>query len=173
MDDRNDALTGAAEMMTAIESLTKAIAPEAVATVGWIECSPNAVNVIPSQVRFTIDFRAPTDKSLAIGDQGLRERTSEIAKRRGLFLHLEESDSLPAVGLSPDVCNRLRCAAAKLKIALHDTVILAPFIPAAMLFVASKNGISHNPAEYSRIDDIVQAAQILYSAVSDGKPKAA
>jgi allantoate deiminase len=181
MDDRNDALAGAAEMMVAIESLPKAIAPQAVATVGRIECSPNAVNVIPSQVRFTVDFRAPTDEWLAAGDQSLRERTSEIAKRRGLFLHLEETDSLPAVGLSPDACSCLRRAAANLKIALpetvsgalHDTAILAPFIPAAMLFVASKHGISHNPAEFSRIDDIVLAARILYAAVSGGEPQAA
>jgi len=181
MDDRNDALAGAAEMMVAIESLPKAIAPQVVATVGWIECLPNAVNVIPSQVRFTIDFRAPTDEWLAVGDRSLRELTSEIAARRGLFIHLEETDSLPAVGLSPVVCSSLRRAAAKLKItlpqtvsgALHDTAILAPFIPAAMLFVASKHGISHNPAEYSRIEDIALATEILYAAVSDSELDAA
>ena len=50
--------------------------------------------------------------------------------------------------------------------ALHDAAILAPHVPTAMLFVASKGGISHNPAEYSRIEDIVLATKILAEAVT-------
>jgi len=57
--------------------------------------------------------------------------------------------------------------------ALHDAAILAPFVPTAMLFIASRDGLSHNPAEYSRIDDIVLAAEILYAAITDGEPEAA
>ncbi len=49
--------------------------------------------------------------------------------------------------------------------ALHDTAILAPFLPAAMLFVASRDGISHNPAEFSRIEDVACAARIVAEAV--------
>ena len=49
--------------------------------------------------------------------------------------------------------------------ALHDSAIIAPHIPTAMVFVASKDGISHNPAEFSRIEDIAPAAQIVYDLV--------
>jgi acetylornithine deacetylase/succinyl-diaminopimelate desuccinylase-like protein len=50
--------------------------------------------------------------------------------------------------------------------ALHDAAILAPHLPTAMLFVASKDGISHNPAEFSRIEDIAAAADVLAKVVS-------
>jgi allantoate deiminase len=173
MQDRKDALAGAAEMIGAIEAVPESIAPQVVATVGHIECHPNAVNVIASLVTFTIDLRAPSDAWLAAGDRLLRQQTAEIANRRGLFLHFDEKEALPAVALSPGVCGRLRAAAAGRKVelpetvsgALHDAAILAPLIPTAMLFVASKDGISHNPAEFSRIEDIALATQILHDTV--------
>jgi acetylornithine deacetylase/succinyl-diaminopimelate desuccinylase-like protein len=49
--------------------------------------------------------------------------------------------------------------------ALHDAAIVGRFLPTAMLFIASRDGISHNPAEFSRMDDIALAARILYSMV--------
>jgi acetylornithine deacetylase/succinyl-diaminopimelate desuccinylase-like protein len=72
------------------------------------------------------------------------------------------------------VCDALREAGKKLGLklpdvasgALHDAAILAPVIPTAMLFVASENGVSHNPKEFSRIEDIALAAKILAAAVT-------
>jgi len=52
--------------------------------------------------------------------------------------------------------------------ALHDSAILAPLLPTAMLFVASEDGISHNPAEFSRIEDIALATEILAAVVTEG-----
>ena len=177
MADRNDALAGAAEMIGAIEAIPTLIAPQVVATVGRIECEPNAVNVIPSGVSFTIDLRAPSDAWLAQGNRLIRETTAEIASRRGLFLHVDEIEAIPAVALSRSVIDRLCAAAAELKVqlpetvsgALHDAAIVAPLVPTAMLFVASRHGISHNPAEFSRIEDIAVAARILYTAIVDDR----
>jgi len=107
------------------------------------------------------------------GDALVRRLLSEIAEERELQLLLECTESILPVPLDPAVCTRLRNAASRLGMdlsdtasgALHDTAILAPLLPAAMLFVASRNGISHNPAEYSRIEDIACAARIVAEAV--------
>ncbi|MDZ4687467.1 MAG: Zn-dependent hydrolase [Planctomycetaceae bacterium] len=175
MSDRRDALAGAAEMIAMIEALAPSLGPQVVATVGRIECRPNAVNVIPDGVVMTVDVRAPADDVLLDGDAELQRRLTEIAARRGLEIKLVTTESLPAAAMSAEVCQHLRRAAKSVADplpetvsgALHDAAILAPCLPTAMLFIASRDGISHNPAEFSRIDDLALAAQILYKAVTD------
>jgi allantoate deiminase len=174
MGDRRDALAGAAETIAAVEALPARLGPQAVATVGRIECQPNAVNVIASHVTFTIDLRAPRDEQLEQGDRELKRQLAAIAERRGLTLALEASEQLAATALDPAVCERLNAAAeaigctlpATASGALHDAAIVAPHVPTAMLFVASRDGISHNPAEFSRLEDIVLATRVLYGAVA-------
>jgi N-carbamoyl-L-amino-acid hydrolase len=81
-----------------------------------------------------------------------------------------------AVELDPRVCAKMRRAADKARVepivdtvsgALHDAAILAPHVPTAMLFVPSRDGISHNPDEFSRTEDIAAAASILLETVRD------
>jgi allantoate deiminase len=176
MADRHDALAGAAEMIIAVESLPAPLGPNVVATVGRIECQPNAANVIASSVSVTIDFRAAADEILERGHTELRRRLAAIADRRRLELQIEEIESIAATTLSRDVCSRLKTAAKQVGIelpethsgALHDAAVIAPHLPTAMLFVASRDGISHNPAEFSRLDDIGLATRILYTAIVDG-----
>jgi len=176
MTDRHDALTGAAQAVTALEALGRALdktGGHTVVTVGRLDVQPNAVNVIPGRVGFTIDFRARSNEALADGDLQVRELMQEIARSRELALELSSTEELPDVPLDPGVCERLREAAWRLELelpetvsgALHDSAILAPLLPAAMLFIASRGGISHNPGEFSRIDDIACAARIVAEAV--------
>jgi allantoate deiminase len=175
MTDRRDALACAAEMIAAVERLPPELGPQVVATVGRIACRPNAVNVIADGVSFTIDFRAPADTIIEAGDAALRNRLAVIAERRAIDFAIEQTEALPAAAMSPAVVERLRRAADRVGCgplietvsgALHDSAILAPRLPTAMLFVASRDGISHNPAEYSRIEDMALATRILYEAVT-------
>jgi hydantoinase/carbamoylase family amidase len=177
MSDRRDALAGAAESVVLLEALGKELDRETghtVVTVGRLDAHPNSVNVIAGSVVFSIDFRSPSDQVLQRGDAALRAKVRQAASARGLELEMTCAEELPAVPLDPDVCGMLHAAAARLDLrlpeassgALHDTAILAPFIPAAMLFVASKDGISHNPAEFSRIEHIALAARVLVEAFS-------
>ena len=176
MADRHDALAGAAEAVTALEALARGLDRESdhtVMTVGRLEVEPNALNVIPGRVTFVVDFRARTGEMLARGDTLLRDALARAAASRGLSLSVACTEELPAVPLDGAVCRRLREAAYRLGVrlpdaasgALHDAAILAPLLPTAMLFVASEGGISHNPAEASRIEDIELAARIVVEAV--------
>ena len=176
MNDRHDALAGAAEVISAVECLPDLLGDHAVATVGRIAVEPNAVNVIPSRAAFTVDLRAPDDHSLELGDERLRALVAAAAQRRGLEYEFVRTESLPAVRLDEPLANRVRAAASGLGMtplpeavsgALHDAAILAPLVPTVMLFVASRDGISHNPAEFSRIEDIAAATRLLAAVVAN------
>jgi len=175
MDDRRDALAGAAEIIRYLESLAHDLAdgaPGTVITVGRIEVHPNAINVIAGRAAFTIDFRSSSEAVMDRGEVRLLARLPKLAAARGLKIELSRTEILPVVPLDAGVCGRLRDAARRLDHdipdavsgALHDSAILAPLLPTAMLFVASKDGISHNPAELSRIEDITLAARVLVEA---------
>lgn len=177
MGDRRDALVGASEAIQAIERIGQALDAEVehtVMTVGQIDVQPNANNVIPGQVDFVIDARAQDDDTLDRGDGELREALNEIAERRSLDVSIEMPERLKPSPLDGDVRERLQTAAQGIGVelpevpsgALHDAAILAPYVPTGMLFVASKDGISHNPAEFSRVEDIARAAEIVGALIA-------
>lgn len=175
MNYRKDALAAAAECALAVEQLAPSLSPRTVATVGRFAVSPNAINVINGTVEFTIDLRSDTDEIIAAGDVTLRQKLAAICARRSVRLSITQTESLPAMPMDSAILDRLRRAARECNIAnpvetssgaLHDAAIVAPFLPTAMLFVASKGGISHNPAEFSRIEDIALAAEVLARAVT-------
>jgi allantoate deiminase len=168
MSDRRDALAGAAEIVSALEALAPALSPQTVITVGRLICHPNAVNVIADRVEFTIDFRAPADATLQSGDAMLRATLQEIARRRKLSLQIEQTEAAPARPMNEKLVStfsQMVGGAPAISGALHDSAILAPHLPTVMLFVPSKDGISHNPAEFSRVEDIAAAAEIVQRVV--------
>jgi allantoate deiminase len=180
MRDRADALATAAEIVLDLETLGQeldAVLDHTVITVGQLTVKPNAINVIPGEVTFTIDFRARSNMMLTRGDERIMAVIHEATGRRtAIGAKVIKSESLPAEPMSHVVCDRLRKAAEAVGVrgiataasgALHDAAILAPFLPTAMLFVASQDGISHNPAEFSRIEDITLATRILAEAVKE------
>jgi len=177
MADRFDALAGAAELVLALEELGRELEGRygsATVTTGKLSVAPNAINVIPGAADFMVDLRSCSNDALASGDRSIRRLLSSIGEERRLGTEIECFESLPALPFDAGVCERLRRAAASLGIplpdassgALHDSAILAPFLPAAMLFVASRDGISHNPAEFSRAEDIAAAARIVAVAIA-------
>jgi allantoate deiminase len=176
MIDRRDALAGAAQVITAIEDYSRHIGGHTVGTVGQIICEPNAINVIPGRVSFTIDFRSESPETLARADHHIRRTIEEIANSRTLEHTIAQTEGILVTEMSHNVCGRIRKAAIKRGFgeitstasgALHDAAILAPHIPTAMIFVASRDGISHNPDEFSRIEDIAAATNVLAECVRD------
>ncbi len=159
MSYRRDALVAAARFVTAVDEAARRHGPPTVATVGRIDCEPNAINVIPGTVRFTIDVRSPDAAVLAAINAELESLVMTVPMAFN-FLTTEDQ---PPVHLDAAVCSQLvgLVGHATTSGALHDAAILAPLLPTAMLFVASRDGISHNPAEFSRTEDIAEAARVL------------
>jgi 2-oxo-4-hydroxy-4-carboxy-5-ureidoimidazoline decarboxylase len=157
----------------ALEKAAAKLSPDTVATVGRLVNHPNAVNVIPDRVEFTVDLRAPDDEILGRGDMELRKIVADICGRRGLKFEIELTETIDACPMNSRMCDRLVKAAkfagekieATISGALHDSAVIAQHVPTAMLFVPSRDGISHNPAEFSRVEDIAAAAKVVEQLV--------
>lgn len=169
MNMRSDALTGASECMLAIERLPQASSETAVATVGRIEVLPNGSNVVPGEVRFIVDIR---DIDLAARDgliAAIRSEAEAIAKRRGLQLEQEVTIAISPTPMShrlirivEDSIEAAGYPAHKLSSgAGHDAMIIGRHVPAAMIFIRCRDGISHNPQEWSTLSDIAIGAEVL------------
>ncbi|MBV8779765.1 MAG: 2-oxo-4-hydroxy-4-carboxy-5-ureidoimidazoline decarboxylase, partial [Phycisphaerae bacterium] len=162
MEYRADALVAASKVITGLQLLAIELSNSTVATVGRIECEPNAINVIPGIVRLTIDVRSPDANLLHIADGRIREMLTNC----GAPFEITQTENQPPTPMDAQVCERLRrsadgAIAETASGALHDAAILAPLLPTAMIFVASRDGISHNPAEFSRVEDVAAAAALL------------
>lgn len=172
MNLRLDALAAAAEMVLAVETLG-AKAPLTVATVGRLSVSPNAVNVIPGAVEFTLDMRGPDDAERMAMVEAIEAACRTIAKRRTVALDIAPFYDAPACPCSETLQTALSEAVSRHQItplhlpsgAGHDAMAMAALCPVGMLFVRCKDGISHNPAEFSTEEDIDQSIRILLDAV--------
>lgn len=177
MSERRDALAGAACAVTALEALGRQLAERqdyTVMTVGRIEVAANAINVIARRVEFFVDFRSPEDSLLEEGEGALRMELRKICDARALTYTVERTERHSPAPLDEGVVRQLHRAGKEQKGALadvpsgalHDAAMVASRIPTAMLFVPSRDGISHDPAEFSRIEDIAAATQLVAAVVN-------
>ena len=172
MNRRHDALAAAAEIVGVVEAEASS-APLAVGTVGQIEARPGGINIIPGRVDFSVDLR---DIDVAVRDrveERIMERAEEICARRGVELGLEELQRLDPAPCSDEVRRVISDACEEVGIrahslpsgAGHDGMHLAGLCPMGMIFVRSKDGISHNPMEWSSKEDCEAGCNVLYWSV--------
>ncbi|BEL69182.1 MULTISPECIES: allantoate amidohydrolase [Serratia] len=174
MVQRKDALAAAAEWITAVETLTRAADPHLVATVGCIECLPGAVNVIPGEVRLTLDVRGPQDAQLAALLTALLAQAQAICARRGVRFASEEFYHIDATACDSDLRQCWQAAVEQVQersLALpsgagHDAIAVAAHWPVGMLFVRCAGGVSHHPAEAVRQADVALAIQAYCLAIA-------
>jgi N-carbamoyl-L-amino-acid hydrolase len=170
---RKDALVGAARMVTEINRIGWAHAPDAVATVGLIESRPNSRNVVPGEVFFTIDLRHPDDSVVVAMETACDAALRAIAADSGLRVAIECVWNSPAVRFDPDCIEAVRQAATVagypsrdiVSGAGHDSAYIARVAPTTMIFVPCKDGLSHNEAEHAEMADVVAGANVLLRAV--------
>jgi allantoate deiminase len=165
---RRDALAGAAECVLAVERIAKSN-PEIVGTVGRLEASPGAINVIPGQVMFTVDFRSSRD---ALREDAVSQTAAAIqavAQKRALQSRIEPLQSLGVTPCAEWLMQQWDAAVAAQGLPVrrlpsgagHDGMALKAITDIAMLFVRCRDGISHNPAESIAQEDAQKAAEAL------------
>jgi allantoate deiminase len=156
MHMRHDALTGAAELILLIEQTARENADDGmVATVGRIEASPGATNVIPGRVGFSLEFRSASDAKRKAAIAQVKACAQRIGMRRRLEVAFEPFHETDTTACTPFMQELMAEAIASLGYkairlpsgAGHDAQVMAKLCPMAMLFVRCKGGISHNPAE--------------------------
>jgi hydantoinase/carbamoylase family amidase len=164
---RRDALAAAAQMVLAFEERAAAV-PALVATVGILKVRDGTGNVIPGEVEFTADVRAPDGATLAAGREAMFAACHAIAKRRGVALEIaktHEVESAPCAARLQDqlaaAIERVVPGEAAMRLpsgAGHDAMILAKVTEVGMMFVrCGAGGVSHNPAETVTADDAALA----------------
>jgi beta-ureidopropionase / N-carbamoyl-L-amino-acid hydrolase len=167
MDRRNDAATAVAELMLAAEARAAADG-DSVATVGQLLIPNGSVNVVPGRCEFSLDMRAPSNAQRDALERDVRAALHEIATRRKVHYHLEESMRASAAPSAPALQQRWERAVESLGVPLHrlpsgaghDAMKLHEVMPQAMLFVRGQNsGISHNPLESTTSDDMQLAVE--------------
>jgi allantoate deiminase len=166
---RQDALAGAAECIGAIEEFCRTDDSGLVGTVGYIHAMPGATNVIPGQVSFTIDVRAPTDahRKRAVAD--IVRQIENIAKRRGLSLQLDVTHENRTVPCAPWLKQQVAEAISGEGLSVfelpsgagHDGMAMIDIADVGMVFVRCRGGISHHPDEHVELADADAGARVL------------
>lgn len=165
---RHDALCAAAEMILAVERIARE-SGAVVATVGTIAVRPGAINVIPGDVRFSLDIRSADDTTRANATRDILAEFTAIAARRGIHVDIGKSYEEEAALCTPALTTSLEAAIVRhgirpLRLASgagHDGLAMIALCPIAMLFVRCKDGISHNPAESITAADAGIAVDVL------------
>jgi allantoate deiminase len=168
MARRRDALTGAAELILAVEG-AGATREGLVATVGKIAVEPGVANVIPGRAALSLDVRHADDVARGDVTEALLARARELARRRKLSVEVHAVASNPAVRCSPRFIALLTQAVRDAGIkpeqltsgAGHDAVVMSSLTDVGMLFVRCKGGVSHNPAESVATADVAVAIDVL------------
>jgi len=163
---RRDAIAAAAEWILTVERAAKGL-PELVATVGKIEAKPGATNVIAGEAQATLDIRHKSDEVRASAATTLVRQAEEIAAQRGLSVRHSVLLNQKAVAMNPFLVDQIERAIRKTGCdphrmtsgAGHDAMILAEKVPVAMIFLRSRGGISHDPAESVNVEDVAKAME--------------
>jgi allantoate deiminase len=166
MNLRRDAMAGAAEWIGAVEREAQRL-PDLVATVGSLAAKPGAVNVIAGEARATLDVRHGSDEIRLATVSALIDAAGEIAAKRGLAVRHTVMLNQPSVAMdaalaqyAEDAIRGAGCEPRRMVSgAGHDAMILAEKIPAAMIFLRTPGGISHDPAETVRVEDVAKAIE--------------
>ncbi|MBN9382418.1 MAG: M20 family metallo-hydrolase [Chitinophagaceae bacterium] len=168
MDMRNDALCGAAEFVLALEGLARASEGGLVATVGKLQITNAASNVIPGEVVCSVDIRSADEEVLSRGLTRCRGLVAEIGARRGLTVLLNVVQTSPPVicdARMNELLGRAIGAAGYEVLELvsgagHDAVPISAVAPVCMMFVRCHKGISHHPLEHVEMEDLRAAIAV-------------
>lgn len=171
MPMRHDALVGSAKVIVALNELVQQEpgAPT-VGTVGSLKVFPDSRNIIPEKVTFTVDLR-----DIDLGrrhrlEEQLRKRMDEVAQEHGLTYTVREDTNSEPRYCAESIKDVMREQAAQMGMIppelmsgpFHDSLTMSYVCDYGMIFVRCKDGVSHNPKEYSSPEDIALGAELLY-----------
>ena len=174
MHMRNDAFQALAEFSTQIQRVLDENGSErSVATIGRVNLSPGAANVVPGRVDFSLEVRDTERRVLDDLRNAFRRALSAIARRRDVMFEFSVLSEIEPVKCDTGLLRNLNDTADALKIphlqmasgAAHDTQFMASITRAAMIFVPSKGGRSHSIAEWTEMEHIEKGANVLLNTL--------
>ncbi len=169
MRQRRDALWGAAAFVLRARQLVMDKFSPGVVNIGMISAKPGAFNIVPGQVDLALEFRHGSTAEMAAMAEHLLGLLEQSAREFDLRTRFTETPAVHPARMSATVMAAIERSAAALGLshrrmlsfAGHDTQSLAQICPAAMFFVPSAGGISHNPEEFTSDADCVNGANLM------------
>jgi beta-ureidopropionase / N-carbamoyl-L-amino-acid hydrolase len=169
---RHDAGWVAAAVQTFLRELAVSTGTT-LATIGMLHIEPNVINVIPRKAVFTVDLRDPDELRLQDAERRLAAFLAEVAEKEGVKISTERLVRFEPVVFNPQLADAIEASAEKMGFshrrmtsgAGHDAQMIARIAPAAMIFVPSRGGISHNPREHTDDSQLVDGANVLLDVV--------
>ena len=170
---RKDALQVSTHIMQEVVAIAERYPPYGRGTVGMVQIIPNSRNVIPGQVKFSIDLRNVSDELLAQMNQDLYQYLDAVRSETGLGIMLEQVSHYAPCPFHPTCVGAVRDAVAALGYtamdvvsgAGHDAIYVARVAPAGMIFVPCKDGVSHNEIEDADPAHLEAGANVLLQAM--------
>jgi N-carbamoyl-L-amino-acid hydrolase len=170
---RKDALVAASQVVTEINALAYRYQPNGRGTVGFMQVKPNSRNVIPGEVRFSVDLRHAEDEQLERMEQEMRAACERFAQEQNCTASVERVANYPACKFDPECVEAVRRSAQQQCLshmdivsgAGHDAIYMARICPTSMIFVPCEGGISHNEIENAKPEDLAAGCNVLLQAV--------
>jgi N-carbamoyl-L-amino-acid hydrolase len=169
MDMRQDALVAAAQIVLAVRNIARRMPSSPVATVGYLNVLPNAVNIVPGKVELSVDMRDLSNECLEEMLEQLRQDVQAIATETNTkidiaaLLCVEPTLAAPQVQTTIEsICQQLGLSYCHLPSrAGHDALEIGRITDMGMIFVPSQAGVSHSEAEYTSPQQCTQGANVL------------
>src|SRR5690606_5435930 len=166
---RRDAGYAAAEVATFVRRLAEELGGHQVGTVGRLDLHPDLVNVVAGRATLTVDLRNTDEATLVEAERRLRDHATAVCAAEGVEPTWRRLARFAPVAFDPGIVDLVeRTAAARghrvLRLpsgAGHDAQMLAQVCPTGMVFVPSRGGVSHNPAEFAGHDEIPARPPVL------------
>jgi N-carbamoyl-L-amino-acid hydrolase len=173
MDARRDALLAAARFIQAVNQVVTAMEGDQVATVGMIQASPGAPNVIPGRVTMSLELRDLEMEKIERLYRTVHVSAQRIARESGTTIELDEFYLSAGAPTDEQVMRLIEESATELGLssrrvpsgAGHDAQSIAPIAPTGMIFIPSIDGISHSPDEYSGPEDLIAGVNVLLNTL--------
>ncbi|SCK11926.1 N-carbamoyl-L-amino-acid hydrolase [Variovorax sp. HW608] len=170
---RKDALQVASRLMQEVVACAHRHPPHGRGTVGMVQVHPNSRNVIPGQVKFSIDLRNASDELCDAMDADIRTVAARLSGETGLSIRIDQVSGYPAQRFHAECVDAVARAAEKLGYsnmravsgAGHDAVYMARLAPTGMIFIPCKDGISHNEIEDAKPEHIKAGCNVLLHAM--------
>lgn len=171
---RKDALLAAARIIVEVNDIAHFSQEDLHSSVGRLKVEPNSPNTVVSQADLWIEFRSADEAQLDAAEQKLQAKSIEISKQTGCQIEQKTREARPVVSFDKTANGRISEALDRAEIphlslttiAGHDALQLQSICPSTLMFVPSKDGISHAPDEFTSDGDIETALEATIAALS-------